>query len=60
MGVFVIGFAELMNRVETTLEGASPGQKRVYSSRNRLRRDIVANHPVFVSGSSTGTDKLFT
>ena len=36
--------------------------KRVHSSRNRLRREMVRGHPVlelFVSGSSTGSDKLF-
>ena len=34
----------------------------VYSPRNRLRREMVRGHPVlelFVSGSSTGSDKLF-
>ena len=54
-----------MARVETSLEGV-PGpqrqRKRVYSPRNRLRRDMVGDNPIyqlFVSGSSTGSDKLF-
>ena len=48
--------------MESTLEGATQGRKRAYSPRNRLRRDMVSGHPVFelfVSGSSTGSDKLF-
>ena len=48
--------------MESTLEGATRGRKRAYSPRNRLRRDMVSGHPVFelfVSGSSTGSDKLF-
>ena len=59
------GFQELVAWVETSLEGA-PGpqrqRKRVYSPRNRLRRDLVDDNPInqlFVSGSSTGSDKLF-
>ena len=58
------GFQELVARVETSLEGA-PGpqrqRKRMYSPRNRLRRDMVGDTPIyqlFVSGSSTGSDKL--
>ena len=59
--VVVVGLEELLNRVESTLEGAFPGEKRVYSSGIRLRRDMEANQPVFelfVSGSSTGLDKF--
>ena len=51
--------------VETSLEGV-PGpqrqRKRVYSPRNRLRRDMVGDNPIyqlFVSGSSTGSDNMF-
>ena len=48
--------------MESTLEGAERGRKRVYSPRSRLRRDMVTGNPIyelFVSGSSTGSDKLF-
>ena len=48
--------------METTLESADRSRKRVYSPRNRLRRDMVTGNPIyelFVSGSSTGSDKLF-
>ena len=48
--------------MESTLEGATRRGKRAYSPRNRLRRDMVSGHPVFelfVSGSSTGSDKAF-
>ena len=58
----IIEFEELIQRMESTLEGATRGRKRAYSRRNRLRRDIVSGHPVFelfVSGSSTGSDKVF-
>ena len=54
-----------MALVKTSLEGV-PGpqrqRKRVYSPRNRLRRDVDGDNPIyqlFVSGSSTGSDKLF-
>ena len=59
------GFQELVARVETRLEGTPGSQrqrKRVYSARNRLRRDMIGDNPIyqlFVSGSSTGSDKLF-
>ena len=60
----VAGFEELLSQGETSLEGAGSSRRRthVYSSRNRLRRNMVANHPVFelfVSGSSTGVDTAF-
>ena len=45
-----------------TLDEASRSRKRVYSPRNRLRRDMVAGHLIFelfVSGSSSGSDKAF-
>ena len=48
--------------MEMTLDSASRSRKRVYSPRNRLRRDMVTGHPIFelfVSGSSTGSDKAF-
>ena len=48
--------------MEMTLDGASRNRKRVYSPRHRLRRDMVTGHPIFelfVSGSSTGSDKAF-
>ena len=59
------GFQELVARVETSLDGVPGPQrqlKRVYSPRNRLRRNMVGDNPIyqlFVSGSSTGSDKLF-
>ena len=48
--------------METTLESADRGRKRVYSPRNRLRRDMVTGNPIyelFVSGSSTGSATMF-
>ena len=48
--------------METTLESADRSRKRVYSPRNHLRRDMVVGNPIyelFVSGSSTGSSKLF-
>ena len=60
-----VGFQELVSRVETSLEGvvAPQHQRRgVNSSRNRLRRDMVGDNPIyqlFASGSNTGSDKLF-
>ena len=63
--VLFVGFQELVSRVETSLEGVAAPQRqrrRVYSSRHRLRRDMVGDNPIyqlFVSGSSTGSDKLF-
>ena len=59
----VIGFQELVSRVEVSLEEARTPHRqrtRVYSSRNRLRRDMLKDNPIFelfVSGSSTGSDK---
>ena len=62
-GILVVTeFEELIRRIEMTLEDASRNRKRVYSPRNRLRRGMVAGHPIFelfVSGSSTGSDKAF-
>ena len=57
-------FEELVARVETSLEQASPSRRRtrVVSSRNRLRRSMVKDHPVFelfVSGSSSGIENAF-
>ena len=57
-------FEELVARVETSLEQASPSRRRtrVVSSRNRLRRSMVIDHPVFelfVSGSSSGIENAF-
>ena len=63
--VYFPGFQELVARVETRLEGVlgpRRQRKRVHSPRNRLRRDMVGDNPIyqlFVSGSSTGSDKLF-
>ena len=48
--------------MKSTLEGAERGRKRVYSPRNRLRRDMVTGNPIyelFNSGSSTDSDELF-
>ena len=63
--VSVVGFQELVERMEQSLEGVSPvpqQPKRTYSARNRLRREMVGDHPVyslFVSGSSTGSSEKF-
>ena len=60
----VLGFQELVILVETSLEGIALPQRqrrRVYSSRHRLRRNMFGDNPIyqlFVSGSSTGSDKL--
>ena len=51
-----------MSRVESSLTSLHRPKKRAYSPRNRLRREMVRGHPVlelFVSGSSTGSDKSF-
>ena len=53
-----------MTRVEASLEQASPSRRRSrpISPRNRLRRSMVKDHPVFelfVSGSSSGIDSAF-
>ena len=51
--------------MEQSLEAAAPTlrrPKRSYSSRCRLRRNIVGDHPVyslFISGSSVGSDEKF-
>ena len=60
--VFVLGLEALVSRVESSLTSLHRPKKRAYSPRNRLRREMVRGHPVlelFVSGSSTGSDKLF-
>ena len=63
--VVFVGNQDLVNRVEVSLEEVRTPQRqrgRVYSSRNRLRRDMIRDNPIyqlFVSGSSTGCDKLF-
>ena len=61
---YVTGFEEFVNRVETCLENAGTSRPctRSYSSRNRLRRDMLKGHPVselFVTGSSTGVATSF-
>ena len=33
--------------METTLESADRSRKRVYSPRNRLRRDMVTGNPIY-------------
>ena len=54
-----------MSRVEASLEEARTPHRqrtRAYRSRNRLRRDMLKDNPffeLFVSGSSTGSDKHF-
>ena len=53
-----------MTRVEASLEQASPSRRRTrtMSSRNRLRRSMVKDHPVFglfVSGSCSGVESAF-
>ena len=57
-------FEELVTPVEASLEQASPSRRRTrtVSSRNRLRRSMVKDHPVFelfVSGSSSGVESAF-
>ena len=57
----VTEFEKLIRRMEMALDDASRSRKRVYGPRHRLRRDMVAGHPIFelfISGSSTGSDKL--
>ena len=60
-----VGFQELASQAETSFEGVAAPQRqrrRVWSSQNRLRRDMVGDHPIyqlFVNGSSTGSDKAF-
>ena len=48
--VYFPEFQELVARVETSLEGV-PGpqrqRRRVYSPRNRLRRDMVGDNPIY-------------
>ena len=59
---FVLGLEALVSRVESSLTSLHRPKKRAYSPRNRLRREMVRGHPVlelFVSGSSTGSDKSF-
>ena len=58
-GCDVLGFQELIFRVENSLEGpvASRNKRRQYSTLNLLRRDMVGDNPfysLFVSESSTG------
>ena len=62
--MFVVEFEELVTRVEASLEQASPSRRRTRapSSRSRLRRSMVKDHPVFelfVSGSSSGVETAF-
>ena len=60
----VVGFEELVSRMEASLEKAGPTRRRVrtYSARKRLRKDMVKGNPVFelfVTGSSTGVATSF-
>ena len=63
--VLVLEFQVLDERMEQRLEVAistSRRHKRTYSSRRRLRRDMVGDHPVyslFVSGSNIRSDEKF-
>ena len=62
--MFVVEFEELVTRVETSLENVSPSRRRSgpQNLRNRLRRSMVKDHPVFeqfVSGSSSGVETAF-
>ena len=55
---------ELVSRMETSLENAATGGRppQKYSSRHRLRKDMVGEHPIFrlfLSGSSTGSATSF-
>ena len=63
MFVFV-EFEELVTRVEMSLENVSPSRRRSrpQNLRNRLRRSMIKDHPVFelfVSGSSSGVETAF-
>ena len=59
-GFVLVGFQELVSRVEASLEEISSPQwqrKQVYSMRKRLRHDMIGDNPIyqlFVSGSRTG------
>ena len=61
---FVIGFAEFANKIGDSLEnlGVSPKKKKKYSSRNHLRKDMVAVNEIlseFVSASKNGLSTYF-
>ena len=61
---FNIGFAEFANKIGDSLEnlGVSPKKKKNYSSRNYLRKDMVAGNEIlgeFVSGSKNGLSTYF-
>ena len=63
-GCSVIGFAEFANKIGDSLEnlGVSPRKKKKYSSRNHLRKDMVAGDEIlseFVSGSKNGLTTYF-
>ena len=51
--------------MEQSLEGVAPSSrqhKQTYRAHNRLRREMVGDHPVYsllVSGSSTGSNEKF-
>ena len=59
-----LGMQDLVSRMETSFDAATsraPSVKK-YSSRHRLRKDMVGDHPVyslFVSGLSSGSSSLF-
>ena len=63
--VFVVEFEELVTRVEASLENVSPARRRPprpQNVRNRLRRSMVKDHPIFelfVTGSSSGVETAF-
>ena len=55
---------ELVSRMETSLENATTTERppKKYSSRHRLRKDMVGEHPILslsVSGSGTGSATSF-
>ena len=56
----VVGLQDLAAKMEERLGSAKKVKK--YSSRNRLRRDMLTLNPayeIFVSGSKSGSDKFF-
>ena len=62
--VFIIGFTEFANKIGDSLEnlGVRPKKKKKYSSRNHLRKDMVAGNEIlseFVSGSKNGQSTYF-
>ena len=58
---FVVEFEELVTRVDTSLENASPSRRpsRPQNPRNRLRRSMIKDHPVVELFVSSGVETAF-